>query len=178
MDFNDGPKVPFPWGSGYWPVSFSSDEALQIAGLFHQGQFPYCSGYEARRVQHFPDFNLESIFITKNIFIMKNRTDSVRRWKTVWIRACPIPRPNCPLGESPTTSHCQVECWHVWLLKKNFFIMNFLNFLRWKSKSWKTTVWDSNDSNKTGMGFALSRDLFYFGFFVAAAEFRLGFGRC
>ena len=59
-----------------------------------------------------------------------------------------------------------------------FFIMNFLNFLRWKSKSRKTTVWDSNDSNKTGMGFALSRDLFYFGFFVAAAEFRLGFGRC
>ena len=48
--------------------------------------------------------------------------------------------------------------------------MNFLNFLR------KTTVSDSNDSNKTGMGFALSRDLFYFGFFVAAAEFRLGFG--
>ena len=55
---------------------------------------------------------------------------------------------------------------------KSFFIMNFLNFLR------KTTVSDSNDSNKTGMGFALSRDLFYFGFFVAAAEFRLGFGRC
>ena len=58
-----------------------------------------------------------------------------------------------------------------------FFIMNFLNFLKWKSKSWKTTVWDSNDSNKTGMGFALSRDLFYFGFFVATAEFRLGSGR-
>ena len=75
MDFNSGPKVPFPWGSGYWPVPFSSDEALQIAGLFHQGQFPYCSGYEARRVQHFPDFNLESIFITKNIFIMKTPTD-------------------------------------------------------------------------------------------------------
>ena len=75
MDFNSGRKVPFQWGSGYWPVSFSSDEALQIAGLFHQGQFPYCSGYEARRAQHFPDFNLESIFITKNIFIMKNPTD-------------------------------------------------------------------------------------------------------
>ena len=30
------------------------------------------------------------------------------------------------------------------------------------------------------MGFALKRDLFSFGFFfvVAAAEFRLGFGRC
>ena len=65
MDFNSGSRVPFPWGSGYWPVPFSSDEALQIAGLFHQGQFPYCSRYEARRVKHFPDFNLESIFITK-----------------------------------------------------------------------------------------------------------------
>ena len=76
VDFNSGPKVPFPaWGSGYWPVSFSSDEALQIAGLFHQGQFPFCSRCEARRVQYFPDFNLERIFITKNIFIMKNLTD-------------------------------------------------------------------------------------------------------
>ena len=28
------------------------------------------------------------------------------------------------------------------------------------------------------MGFALSQDLFYFGFFIAAAEFRLGFGQC
>ena len=53
-----------PWGSGYWPVPFSSDEALQIAGLFHQGQFPYSSGNEAGRVQHFPDFNSESSFIT------------------------------------------------------------------------------------------------------------------
>ena len=76
MDFNSGPKVPLPaWGSGYWPVPFCSDEALQIAGLFHQGQFPFCGRYEARRVQYFPDFNLERIFITKNIFIMKNPTD-------------------------------------------------------------------------------------------------------
>ena len=103
----------------------------------------YCSGYEERRIQHFPDFNLESIFI----IYMETGVD--------------LCLPNCPLGESPTASHCPVEC-----------------FLRWKSKSWKTTVWDSNDSNKTGMGFALSRDLFYFGFFVDAAEFRLGFGRC
>ena len=36
--------------TGYWPVPFSADEALQIGGLFHQGQFLYCSGYEARRV--------------------------------------------------------------------------------------------------------------------------------
>ena len=47
-----------------------------------------------------------------------------------------------------------------------------------ESESEKTIVCDSNDSNKIGMGFALSRDLFYFGVFVAAAEFRLGFGRC
>ena len=113
VDFNSGPKVRFPWGSGYWPVPFSSDEALQIAGLFHQGQFPYCSGYEAGRVQHFPDFNSESIFISKNMFIMKDSI-SVKWWKTVLIRtACPIPGPNFPLGGSPTTSHCQVECWHV-----------------------------------------------------------------
>ena len=44
-------------------------------------------------------------------------------------------------------------------------------------KPWKTTVLDSNDSNKAGMRFALSQDLYYFDFFVAAAEFRLGFGR-
>ena len=80
MDFNSGPKVPFPW---VWPIPFSSDEALQIAGLFLQGQFPYCSGYEARRVQHFPDFNSESIFITKNIFIMKNPTDFGKTVETV-----------------------------------------------------------------------------------------------
>ena len=53
---------------------------------------------------------------------------------------------------------------------RTFFIMNFLNFFRWKSNSWKTTVWGSNDSNKIGMGVAVSQDLFYFGFFVAAAE--------
>ena len=118
VDFNSH-KVPFPWGSGYWPVPFSSDKALKIAGLFHQGQFPYCSRYEARRVQNFPEVNLESIFIT--IYLLwKIRPISVKRWKMVWIRACPIPGANCPLGESPTTrttSHCQVECWHVWLWK-------------------------------------------------------------
>ena len=74
MDFNSGPEVFFPWGCGYWPVPFSSDEALRIAGLFHQGQFPYCSGYEAKRIQHLPDFNVESIF-TINISLMKNQTD-------------------------------------------------------------------------------------------------------
>ena len=68
-------KSPF---LGFWTLASSIllmqiSEALQIGGLFHQGQFPYCSGYEAKRVQHFPDFNLENNFVTKNIFIMKNR---------------------------------------------------------------------------------------------------------
>ena len=167
MDCNSGPTVPFPWSSGYWPVP-SSDEALQITGLFNQGQFPCCSGYEARRVQHFPDFNLESIFITKNIFIMKNPTDF---GKTV------------ENGVDPClpSSRAQFSTWWIsnnsplsgWMLAKSD-----CDFLRWKSKSCKTTVWDSNDSNKIGMGYALSRDLFHFGFFVAAAEFRLGCCRC
>ena len=49
-------------------------------------------------------------------------------------------------------------------------IINFLNFLGWKSISWKTTVWHSKI--KAGMGFVPSRDLFYLGFFGAAAVFR------
>ena len=96
MDFNSGPKVPFPWGFGYWPGGpFSSDEALQIAVLFHEGQFPYYSGYEAKRVQYFPDFNLESIFITKNIFIMKNPSDFGKTVET-GVRSVPaqFPGPN------------------------------------------------------------------------------------
>ena len=89
-----------------------------------------------------PDFNLESFFIIKNIFIMKNPTDLVKRLKPIWIRACPIvllvnlqPLANVRLNVG------------MWLWKQNFSIMNF-----GKSESWKTTVWDSNDSNKTGMG--------------------------
>ena len=49
-------------------------EALQIGGLFHQGQFPYCSGYESRRVQTIFQINLK-ISILLKILIMKNLTD-------------------------------------------------------------------------------------------------------
>ena len=48
-----------------------------------------------------------------------------------------------------------------------------LNFLRRKSQSWETTVWNSNNSNKTGIVFAPSRDLFYFGFFGVPVRFRV-----
>ena len=40
---------------------------------------------------------------------MKNPTDF---GKTVEAGVDPC-LPNCPLGESPTTSHCQVEYWHA-----------------------------------------------------------------
>ena len=93
------PLSPVSWVSGYWPVPFSS-----LDGLFHQ--FPYCSGYQARRVHHFPDFNLGSFFTFKNIFIIKNPTDFS---KTVEIGADPF-QPNCPLNLS---LQCLVECWRV-----------------------------------------------------------------
>ena len=58
-----------------------ADEALQIGGLFHQGQFPYCSGYESRRVQTIFHINLE-IFILLKILIMKNLTDFLKSVET------------------------------------------------------------------------------------------------
>ena len=84
MDFNSDPKVPFPGvldiGQFHSP---HADEALQIGGLFIKVSFHIGSGYEAMRVQHFPDFNLESIFVTKNIFIMKNRKKGGNRCRSV-----------------------------------------------------------------------------------------------
>ena len=121
------------WSSEYWTVPFS-DEALQIGGLFHQGHFPYCSGYEARRVQHFPDFNLEGIFITKNILTMKNPTDFGKRpWKPVWIRACPIVllvtlQQLAIVRLNVSTYDCE---------SRTFFVMNFLNFLGESRKAGK-----------------------------------------
>ena len=49
--------------------SSRADDSLQIGGLFHQGQFPYCSGYEARRVQTIFKINLE-IFILLKIYLL------------------------------------------------------------------------------------------------------------
>ena len=40
---------------------------------------------------------------------MKNPTNFGKRVET-GVDPC---LPNCPLDESPTTRHCQVECWHV-----------------------------------------------------------------
>ena len=58
-----------------------ADEALQMGGLFHQGQFPYCSGYESRRVQTIFQINLE-IFILLKMLIMKNLTDFLKSVET------------------------------------------------------------------------------------------------
>ena len=91
MDFNSGPKVPFP---GFLDI-----------GQFHSPnsadyfiKFPY----KARWVHHFPDLNLENFFIIKNILIIKNPTDF---GKTMEIGADPC-QPNYPLN----LSQCQVEC--------------------------------------------------------------------
>ena len=78
MDFNSGPKVPFPWGSGYWPVPFSSDEALQIAGLFHQVSFHFVVDMRQGESNIFQISTWKAFLllkIYKNIFIMKNLTD-------------------------------------------------------------------------------------------------------
>ena len=58
--------------TGYWPVA---DESLQIGGLLHQGQFPYCSGYEARRVQTIFYISTWKFLYYKIKLIMKYRTD-------------------------------------------------------------------------------------------------------
>ena len=83
MDFNYDPKVPFPWGSGYWPVSFSSDEALQIAGLFHQGQFAYCSGLRQGEPNIFQISTWKAFLLLKIYLLWKIRPISLKRWKTV-----------------------------------------------------------------------------------------------
>ena len=167
------PEVPFPWGSGYWPVPFSLRKHPFLLALifsqakFHSPQMKPCKSpdYFIKVSFHivvdmrqgesniFQISTSKAFLLLKIYLLWKIRPISVKRWKTVWIRACPIPGPNCPLGESPTTSLCQVECWHVWLWKYTFFIMNFLNF-----------VWDSNDSNKTRMGFA-SRGIYFISVF-------------
>ena len=83
VDFNYDPKVPFPWGSGYWPVSFSSDEALQIAGLFHQGQFAYCSGLRQSEPNIFQISTWKAFLLLKIYLLWKIRPISLKRWKTV-----------------------------------------------------------------------------------------------
>ena len=57
-----------PIHTGYWPVPFSSDEALQIGGLFHQGQFPCCSGYGTKRVQTIFQISIWKVFLLKYIY--------------------------------------------------------------------------------------------------------------
>ena len=93
-----------------------------------QGKFPHCSGYEARRVQHFSDFNLESFLLIKNILLTKNQT-SLRKTVETGVELCPSVNlfvSNCPLAESPTTSQCQVECWNV-IEEIERFYYEFLN---------------------------------------------------
>ena len=73
LDFNL-PKSSFLgfWviQTGYWPVPFSSDEALQIGGLFPEGQFPG-SEYGARRVQAIFQISTWKFFLSKTYLLRK-----------------------------------------------------------------------------------------------------------
>ena len=108
MDFNTGPKVPFP---GVLDIGqFHSPQMKPCKSAYYFTKVSFHIVVDMRQGQsNTPDFNCQSIFITKNIFIMKNRANFGKRVET-GVDPC---LPNCPLGESPTTSHCQVECWHV-----------------------------------------------------------------
>ena len=68
------PKHHFPWFLCHSDRILAScillarmNLTLKISGFIHQGQFPYCSGYEARRVQTIFKINLE-VFILLKIY--------------------------------------------------------------------------------------------------------------
>ena len=56
--------------TGYRPVPFSLNEALQIGGFFSQGQFPG-SGYGGSESKPFSRFQLESLFLLKTYLLRK-----------------------------------------------------------------------------------------------------------
>ena len=58
--------------TGYWPVPFSSDEALQISGLTIKAHFKILRG---------------KVFCQKYIFVMKNLTNFCETIELVWIWA-------------------------------------------------------------------------------------------
>ena len=109
MDFNTGPKVPFPGVLDIGQFHSPEMKPCKLADYFTKVRFHIVVNMRKGESNIFQIFNLESIFITKNIFIKKNPTNFSKRVET-GVDPCLL---NCPLGESPTTSHCQVECWHV-----------------------------------------------------------------
>ena len=110
VDFNPGPKVPFPGVLDIGQFHSPQMKPCKLADYFTKVRFHILVNMRQGESKIFQIFNLESIlFITKNICIKKNPTNFSKRVETGV-----DPRlPNCPLDESPTTSHCQVECWHV-----------------------------------------------------------------
>ena len=110
VDFNTGPKVPFPGVLDIGQFHSPQMKPCKLADYFTKVRFHILVNMRQGESKIFQIFNLESIFfITKNICIKKNPTNFSKRVET-GVDPC---LPNCPLGESPTTSHCQVECWHV-----------------------------------------------------------------
>ena len=133
LDFNL-PKSSFLgfWviQTGYWPVPFSSDEALQIGGLFPEGQFPG-SEYGARRVQAIFQISTWKFFFIKNIFITKNLTNFRFQW--IWSKASPNRFPDFNGGS---------RCKSAYLPQRIFFKWNrsgsHCNRVGYHQKSWSS----------------------------------------
>ena len=117
VGFNSGPKVPFPGVLHISQFHFPQMKPYKLVDYFIKVSFHIVVDMRQGECNIFQISTWKAFLLLKIYLLWKIRPISVKRWKTVWIRACPIPGPNCPLGESPTTSHCQVECWHVWLWK-------------------------------------------------------------
>ena len=109
MHFNTSPKVPFPGVLDIGLFHSPQMKPCKLADYFTKVRFHIVVNMRQGESNIFQIFNLESIFISKNIFIKKNPTNFSKRVET-GVDPC---LPNCPLGESPTTSYCQIECWHV-----------------------------------------------------------------
>ena len=114
------------WVSGHWSVPFSSYEALQIDGLFHQGQFPLVVDMRQGESNIFQISTWTAFFIIKRYIYYENPTDFGKTVETLCGSAC---LPNCPLKESPTTGQCQVECWHV-IVEVELFYSELLTLFR------------------------------------------------
>ena len=97
-----------------------ADESLQIGRLLHPGQFSYCSGYGARRVQTIFKINLE-IFIVLKIYLLwktwpihVNRSVETGVDPRLWIKDYTISLPFC-FKELPAENKWIWAKWPVWI---------------------------------------------------------------
>ena len=121
----------FRQDTGQWPVPFSSDEALQIGGLFPQGQFPR-SGYGARRVQAI--FQISTVEADVNLRLLSYRTAYRSQWN--------LSKWNC------SGSHCSGVGYHRKCWSSAFFWMfkpyEFKQRLKRVNHMWQDNIQNPN----------------------------------